>query len=305
MLSAECEALLRSAGGRTGRRQHTVAENREDLERAARAVASAVSGVQRREQNLNGVPVRVYVPDQQSNDGVCVYAHGGGWALGSVDTHDEVCAILSEASGCTVVSVDYRRPPENPFPAALDDLVAVTIAVASGGLTDASSTRIALAGDSAGGNLSAAAALLLRDRLSLEFLMLLLPVLDNRPERYPSYQLFAEGFGLTADDMTWYLEQYAGPAWRDTCDERLSPMRAQSLTGLPSTFVMTAENDVLRDEGEAFVDLLLVAGVKAELVRVPGAFHPFHMFPGRLTCAREALRQCGEALHLAFDESPG
>lgn len=304
MLAAECEAFLRGAGDRPERRQRSIAENREDLERAVRALAGEVPDVYRSDETLDGVPVRVYIPDGPSRNGVCVFAHGGGWALGSIDTHDEVCAMLSAVSGCRLVSVEYRRPPEHPYPAALDDVATVAIAVSAGRLGGASPTRIGLAGDSAGGNLAAAASLRLKGTVPLAFLMLLLPVLDNRPERYLSYRLFAEGYGLTADDMVWYFEQYAGPAWRRLDDEELVPMRAASLEGLPRTMVVTAENDVLRDEAEAFVRHLTQADVPAELVRVPGAFHPFHMFPSRLACARTTLQRCGIALGVALNEAP-
>jgi acetyl esterase len=287
VLSPDSEQLLAAAPPRPSRRAFSVAENRASLEAQAERFGDRDPSVTVTDTVLGDVPVRVYVPDDEYPRGVCVYAHGGGWALGSLETHDAMCSRVAAQSGCAVVSVDFRQPPEHPFPAALEDVVAVVRAIEDQPLAGVECGRISVAGDSAGGNLAAATALALHDDPRLAHVLLLLPTVDNRPHHYPSYQAYAEGHGMTADDMVWYFEQYAGADWGERDDERLAPMRSGHLHDLPATTIITAECDTLRDEGEAFGRRLVEAGVPVTMRRFVGTFHPFFLFHDHLAAARD------------------
>ena len=301
MLSDECAALLSAGPQRPERRTLTVEQNRAALEGLAPRFGSGHPDVGAEDSVLGGVPIRVYRPmAAQVDGGVCLYAHGGGWVLGSLDTHHAFCSHLAATSGSTVVSIGYRQPPEFPFPAAVDDVVSVARALAAEGLGGADATRMAIAGDSAGGNLAAAAALALRGEVALRLAVLLLPVLDNRLEQYDSYREFAAGPSLTRDDMTWYFEHYAGPSWRDQEHPLLVPMQARDLAGFPETLVVTAECDVLRDEGEAFAGRLRSGDVPVRLIRVPGTFHPYLLFLAELQVARDTVELVGHAVREAL-----
>lgn len=299
-LSSECRKLLAAAPPRAPRRTLSIAENRRSLEDMLALFGEPDPTVRSSEVWLSGVRAIRYTPPNSSDRGVCIYAHGGGWVLGSTATHDAHCSRLAGISGCTVVSVDYRQPPEHPFPAALDDVLTVIAAVNRGDLLDVNRSRIAVAGDSAGGNLAAAAAWRLRDptgnQTPIRFVVLVLPVVDNRPELYPSYRDFADGFSLTADDMTWYFERYAGPDWQTRTEPDLAPLRSPDLAGFPATLVLTAECDVLRDEGETFARRLVEAGTVVTQARVLGTFHPYFLFADVLGSARDSLELVGTAL---------
>jgi acetyl esterase len=220
------------------------------------------------------VPVRIYRPrgSRQPTPPV-LFFHGGGWVVGGLDSHDAQARRLTNLSGCTLISVDYRLAPEHPFPAAYEDAMAVARWIAR------SATHIGvapgpfgLAGDSSGGNLAAAVALTGRDEgLPIGVQVLIYPVLDNRPELYPSYRKFADGYFLTRKAMEWYLAQYIPREYRH--DWRAAPMQATDLSGLPPTMILTVENDVLRDEAEDFARRLRSYGVRASLIRYGGMFH--------------------------------
>jgi acetyl esterase len=221
------------------------------------------------------IPVRVYRPSAAAELPIVVWFHGGGWVLGSLDTHDNLCRQLSEAVDAIVVSVEYRLAPEAKFPAALEDCVASWTWVATharelGG----DPARVALGGDSAGGNLAAAACLVARDEQlpTPEFQLLVYPVTDFE-FTCPSMVDNAIGYGLETEHMRWFFEHYARtPA--DCEDWRVSPLRAD-LHGLPPAFVVTAEYDPLRDQGEAYAEKLEAAGVETARLRADGLFHGF------------------------------
>lgn len=300
MLSPECGDLLGSTPARPPRRSLTVEQNRAGLEAQAARFGDMAADVEVTDTVVGGVTVRIYSPRGVEDPlGVCVYAHGGGWVLGSLDTHHTLCSRISAQGRCVVVSVDYRQPPEFPYPAALDDVVAVLRAISAGELACVDPARLAVAGDSAGGQLAAAAALTLLGEIALKCAILVLPVLDNRPGLYPSYTVFAEGFSLSAEDMFWYFEHFAGPQWADRDDEFLAPMRRPDLRGFPPTVVLTAECDPLRDEGEAFARRLVEAGTPVWSVRFLGAFHPFVLFP-ELAAARRSVECIANALRTAI-----
>ncbi|WP_340538521.1 alpha/beta hydrolase [Nocardioides sp. GXZ039] len=296
MLSQEAEELLGAMPPRPPRASVDLDTNRRGLRAQIPAFAPPDEPLLVGEGLIAGVPVRSYRPP--ALEGVTapcvVYAHGGGWALGDLDTHDSWCRRLSLGADCVVISVDYRQPPEHPYPAALDDVTAVVRAVLSNPDShDVDPDLVCVAGDSAGGNLAAATAQRLAGSSPpLVHQLLILPVLDNRPERWPSYQEHAEALGLTRDDMVWYFEQYAGPRWSEVADPGLAPMRAESLAGLPTATVLTAECDPLRDEGEGYAARLVEAGVPTAMRRFVGTFHPFTLYVPRLEAAVEALDLC-------------
>jgi acetyl esterase len=234
---------------------------------------------------LAGVPVRAYRPDGAR--GTVAYFHGGGWVLGNLESVDAVCRALANAAGATVVSVDYRLAPEHRYPAALEDALAVTRALRD--------RPLAVAGDSAGGNLAAIVARHLKDDLAAQ--MLVYPVTDAGVNT-PSFAEFADGFGLTAAGMRRFWEIYLDGA--DGLQGDASPLRAGDLHGLPPAYVLTAGCDVLRDEGEAYARALRDAGVAVTLRRREGAVHGFWRWQ-TTEAAREAVRTAGEALRAALD----
>jgi len=225
------------------------------------------------------IPIRVYRPDGVERPGVCVYYHGGGFVIGSIATHDRDCRMLADQARCIVVSVEYRLAPEDPFPAAPDDCYAALEWVAAhaeelGG----DPSRLAVAGDSAGGNLTAVTALRARDRSGpeLAFQLLVYPVVDMTPSmeepKYASMLENAEGYFLTLADMQFFADCYV-PDDAMRTDPSASPILADSLEGLPPALVLTCEFDPLRDQGEAYAKALADAGVPVTLNRYDGAIH--------------------------------
>ena len=232
------------------------------------------------------IPLRVYKP-LEPKGGAVAYFHGGGWVVGSLDSFDTACRALANASGATVASVDYRLAPEHPFPAALEDCVAATRGLAS----KHEGEPIAVAGDSAGGNLALGVARRLRDRLA--GMALIYPVCDAGLNT-PSYRDFKERYGLTAAGMQRYWNLYLDGA--DGFQPDLSPLRADDLAGLPPAYVLTAEFDILRDEGEAMVARLREAGVDVTHRRFEGTIHGFWRWMAATPTTREAIDEAGAAL---------
>jgi acetyl esterase len=269
-----------------------------DPEPVARVEDREVPGV------VGPIPIRVYTPPGTGPFPMLIYFHGGGWVLGSLETHDPVCRSLTNAAGCVTVSVDYRLAPEHKFPAAPDDCYAATRWLAANAADfSADSERIAVGGDSAGGNLAAVVALMSRDRggPALVHQMLIYPVTDYLPAT-PSSQEDAQGYFLTSDDMVWFWNHYV----RDQADGNnpyASPLRAMSLSGLPPAQVITAEFDPLRDEGELYAARLQQAGVAVNASRYDGMIHGFFSMAGTLTQGRNALDHAAAELRRAFEES--
>jgi acetyl esterase len=232
------------------------------------------------------IPLRVYTP-LEPKGGAVAYFHGGGWVVGSLDSFDTACRALANASGATVVSVGYRLAPEHPFPAALEDCVAATRGTAK----KHEGEPIAVAGDSAGGNLAVAVARRLRDQLA--GMALIYPVCDAGLNT-PSMRDFKERYGLTAAGLQRYWSLYLDGA--DGLQPDLSPLRAGDLAGLPPTYVLTAEYDVLRDEGEAFAGKLREAGVEVTHRRFEGTIHGFWRWMAATPATREAIDEAGAAL---------
>ncbi|MET7517728.1 alpha/beta hydrolase [Streptomyces sp. NPDC005480] len=248
------------------------------------------------------VPVRMYWPAEEATDlPVVIFCHGGGWVLCDLDTHDRTCRAMSNATGAIVVSVDYRKAPEHRFPAAVDDTYAVFSWVTghAAGL-GGDPARIAVAGDSAGGNLAAALTLMARDRSGPmpRFQLLVYPVLDHAQDT-ASYRENALGYFTTADHLRWYWQQYLGEEG-DGTHPYASPLRAVDLAGLPPAHIVTAEYDPLRDEGEAYGRRLRQAGVEAEVQRYDGVVHGFFGMSGQLTAAGAASTAAYAALRAAL-----
>jgi len=245
------------------------------------------------------VPARLYRPEIRAGLPVLAYFHGGGFVTGSLESHDPLCRSLARASGAAVLSVDYRRAPEHPHPAASDDCFDAVRAVADGLVPHADGTRIAVAGDSAGGNLAAVTALRCRDEAgpALRRQILLYPVLDRRFDT-ASYLENGEGYLLSRSMMQWFWRQYLANE-RDAGDARACPLRAASLSGLAPATVVTAEYDPLRDEGEAYAARLRAAGVPTELERQEGMIHGFVSFEG-IDRGREVVAAVGATLRQAL-----
>jgi acetyl esterase len=245
------------------------------------------------------IPVRLYRP---AGDGLplLVYFHGGGWVLGGLGTHDAVCRSLANAAGCAVLSVDYRLAPEHRYPAAVDDCYAATVwAVANARTLGADPARVAIGGDSAGGNLTAVTALRARDQGTpqLKFQLLIYPVTDHGYET-ASYRDNAEGYLLTRGDMVWFWNHYLGG--QDGSEPYASPLRAKDLRGLPPALVITAGFDPLRDEGEAYAKRMKEAGVPVTLSRYDGMIHGFFGMGAQLDKANAAVDEAAAALRAAL-----
>ena len=250
------------------------------------------------------LPVRLYRPASAPADAALpalVYAHGGGWVFGNLDSHDVLCAQLALEAGIAVFHVDYRLAPEARFPGAFDDVVAALKWVAAHGASvGIDPTRLAIGGDSAGGNLAAAASIWARDNGGPKLLMQLLayPVTDA-VARTESYRHFEDGYGLNAVTMEWFFDHYT-PDKASRGDWRVSPLRAASLAGLPPALVVTAGYDPLRDEGRAYAWRLQQEGTQADLVEFGGMLHGFLSSPMLLHGARRGTTICAAALREAL-----
>jgi acetyl esterase len=248
------------------------------------------------------VQVRIYRPtDDPSPQPVLVWFHGGGWVLGSIQAGDHTCRALANQAGVVVVSVEYRLAPEHPYPAGRDDCYAALVWVAAyAAELGIDRDRIAVGGDSAGGNLAAAVALMVRDRggPALRFQLLVYPVTDALMS-HRSVQENAEGYMLTADAMKWFVELYLDPGV-DPRDPYVSPIYAADVSGLPPALVITAEFDPLRDEGEAYGKRLQAAGIAAKVSRYDGMIHGFFGMTAMIDAAQPAVDEAAHALREAL-----
>jgi acetyl esterase len=265
-----------------------------DPEPVARALDHAVPGP------AGNVRVRVYTPRGSGPFALLVFFHGGGWVRCDVPTYDPFCRALANAAGCVVASVDYRLAPEHPFPAALEDgEAALRWAAAQAATLHCDPARVAVGGDSAGGNLAAVIARRARDQGGPPLIhqLLIYPVTDYLPD-LPSYRE-NDGYLLTRAGMAWFWRLYLGEAGDPTHPDAV-PMRAADLRGLPPALVVTAEFDPLRDEGEAYAMRLREAGVRVDLLRYPGMIHGFLSLAGILEQARRAMADIGRHLRAAY-----
>jgi acetyl esterase len=250
--------------------------------------------------------VRLYRPASAPADAMLpclVYAHGGGWVFGNLDSHDVLCAQFALEAGIMVFAVDYRLAPEARFPGAFDDVVAgLEWLAANGASVGVDSSKLAIGGDSAGGNLAAAVAIWARDNggPKLRLQLLAYPVTDA-VGRTESYRRYEDGYGLNAATMEWFFDHYA-PDKGSRGDWRVSPLRAGSLAGLPPALVITAGYDPLRDEGRAYAFRLHQEGTQADLVEFGGMLHGFLSSPMLLHGARRGTSLAAAALREALVE---
>lgn len=247
------------------------------------------------------IPVRIYTPEGEGPFPALVYYHGGGWVIGNLDTVDVPCRMLANRAGCVVVSVDYRLAPEHKFPTAAEDSYAAAKWLSENAASiQVDPERIAVGGDSAGGNLAAVVALMAREQggPSFAYQMLIYPV-TNHAYDTDSYRDNAEGYFLTKNTMVWFWNHYLRNE-EDGQNPYASPLLAEDLSGLPPALVITAGFDPLRDEGEAYAERLKAAGVPVEATRYEGMIHGFFWMPGVLTEAHNAINQAANALKQAF-----
>ncbi|TFV54406.1 alpha/beta hydrolase [Geodermatophilus sp. DF01-2] len=243
---------------------------------------------------------RVYRPEGEGPFPTVAFFHGGGWVIGDLETHDNTVRSICRGSRVVVVAVDYRLAPEHPFPAAAEDAVAAARWIAAHLGEFGGDDRLAVAGDSAGGNLAAVVAqTLTAEGTPLVGQLLVYPAVDALGD-YPSRKENARGYFLEQPTMDWFYGHYAG-AWDDAKDPRLSPLHAADLSGLPPAVVVTAEYDPLRDEGEAYGEALRAAGVPVDVRRCDGLIHGFFAMgavsPAAQAAVDESCARFGELLH--------
>ena len=270
-------------------------------ERCAKVAPQAPEAHTRLLLTPGGVPIRAYRPAGAGKSDVLpalVYFHGGGWTIGDLDTHDVLCREFASGARCEVFSVDYRLAPESPFPAAVEDCIAATEFVAKSSKSD----RVAVGGDSAGGNLAAVVALHARDvrRPALCFQVLIYPATDQNMGS-ESLRRNGEGYLLTRPLMEHFRANYL-PRPADYADWRASPALARSHAGLPPALVITAGFDPLLDEGRQYAELLARAGVEVAYREYPDMVHGFIVMGGVIDTANAAVADCCAALRRAFEK---
>ncbi len=276
----------------------TPAQARAQNEAGVAAVAGPPTPVALvRDDTIAGVPVRRYDPDPDTTLPTLVYLHGGGWVLGSLDSHDSTCRALAARTPCRVVAVDYRLAPEHPFPAGLEDAWAVLRAVVA-----QAPHPVAIGGDSAGGNLAAVLAVRARDAgIPLALQVLIYPVTDADLTTR-SYREYASGHGMSKADMEWFWQHYMGDG--DRFHPEASPLRQESLAGVAPALVELSEYDVLHDEGLAYAQRLREAGVPVEVVEQQGMLHGFVRQAAIFDRTRVAWDEIAGALRQAWAEAP-
>ena len=292
---------------------HTVSaeEAREIFEATAPALNVRPEGIFRSEDRwIDGVegkiPIRIYTPHGPAPGEslpILVFYHGGGFVIGSLDSYDNLCRAIANRTDCIVVSVDYRLAPEHKFPAAVDDaLEAYQWVIDHAGELDGDAGRMAIGGDSAGGNITAVTAIGIRDEGYMAPLLqiLIYPVAGGAPET-PSHYEFAEGLLLTRASILWFYDQYLDRP-EDATDPRFAPLLADDLSDLPPALVIVAGHDPLRDEGIAYAERLGQAGVEAELVNYEGMVHGFLSLADAVDQGKLAIDRVATALRTAFKD---
>ena len=275
---------------------------RRELEAASAVFAPRLRAMARVEdRRIEGIPVRIYVPLQHRTPApALVFYHGGGFCLGSLDSHDAPCRALAEDGRCVVIAVDYRLAPEHKFPAAADDALTAFRWVANNAAhLSIDPAKIAVGGDSAGGNLAAVVARDAKhDDIKPAFQLLIYPATDMTMS-LPSHRQMGRGFFLEHDTIVWFRDHYLRSE-NDRRDVRASPYFADDLAGLPPAFVATAGFDPLRDEGRAYADKLRDAGVRVRYRCYPSLFHGFFSASGGIEAARSTLVEAAAALREAL-----
>jgi acetyl esterase len=305
-LDPKIKALLDQMAGLPGIEELSVAAARKQVESRipANLPTLAVASVLNRSIPGAGADlrVRIYTPNGNGPFPLMVFFHGSGFVLCSLDTHDGTCRNLCSASGCIVVSADYRLAPEHKFPAGSEDCYAATKWAAEHARElNADPGRVVIAGDSAGGNMFAVTAMMIRDKggPALRGQLMIYPVTDYFNSNHPSYSENAEGYGLTAAGMRWFWTHYLNRE-SESDSPFVSPLRASNLRGLPPALIITAEYDVLRDEGERYGERLAEAGVLTKVSRYDGMNHGFFQMYGIVDKAKQALEECATWLKERF-----
>ena len=277
------------------RQMFTAMPGRGSAEPVARVEDRSIPGPTRE------IPIRIYTPGGNGPFPVLVFFHGGGFVTGGLETHDATCRKLTNAAGCIVIAVDYCLAPEQKFPAAPEECYAVTRWVAEAAATlGIDPGRLAVGGDSAGGNLAAVVALMARDRggPDLAYQLLVYPI-TNHDFESRSYHENANGYLLSRNLMIWFWKHYLKHESEGE-SPLASPLRAEDLGGLPPALLITAEFDPLRDEGEAYAERLRRAGVAIRSTRYDGMFHGFFSMGEQIDKAKQALAEVSAALRAAF-----
>ncbi|MBM4254876.1 MAG: alpha/beta hydrolase [Deltaproteobacteria bacterium] len=294
-----------AASGAPGFEQMTVPQAREAIRGlfAPKEPPLELKKVEDHVVNAGGVklPVRIYTPDEKGPLPILVFFHGGGWVIGDLESHDAPCRALAKGAGCIVVAVDYRLAPEHKFPAAADDCYAATKwAVMNAAAFGGDPTRIAVGGDSAGGNLAAAVAQMATDRgaPTVKFQLLIYPV-TNYSYDTASYKNNGEGYLLTKGSMQWFWNHYLSNP-NDGENPYASPFRGQRLSNLPPAWVMTAEFDPLCDEGAAYAKRMKDAGVSVEYTEYKGMIHGFFSLGHIFDQGKKAVADACAKLKAAF-----
>ena len=302
----QIQVLLEKGAGVPATHTLSVAQARMQYEARVAIMAPPASVASVTERSIDGpggaLRLRIYLPHGSAPFPVLVFYHGSGFVLCSLDTHDGMCRNLCAGAGCIVVSVDYRLAPEHRFPAGLEDCLVATRWVAHhAAALAADPRRIAIGGDSAGGNLAAAVALRIRDEGGPPLCgqLLIYPVTDYHTSGTASYAENAEGYGLTRDTMRWFWDHYLADE-RDATSPHAAPLRAADLSNLPPALVVTAEYDPLRDEGEAYAARLRAAGVPTAMSRWDGMNHGFFFWVGVVDKAGAAMREACDWLRRVF-----
>ena len=256
--------------------------------------------------SAEAIPMRVYTPvELRAGPSPCiVYFHGGTGVFCGIATHDGLCRLLANSSGCRVISIDYRLAPEHPFPAGIEDAMSATAWIVENAATlDIDPARLVVAGDSAGGTIAAVLCQIYAQtgapQIALQ--LLLCPVTDLADET-ESRRTFAQGYFIERSTLAWAKEAYCGGA--DYFDPRISPLRAPSLAGLPPAHIHTAEFDPMRDEGEAYARRLADAGVPVRYERHDGMIHHFYCMAGAIPQARNIVASIGASVREALSAAP-
>jgi acetyl esterase len=247
------------------------------------------------------IRARLYRPEHATS-GLFVYFHGGGWVIGGVEASDGTCRYLADTAGVAILSVDYRLAPEHPFPAAVDDCwTATEWAAGNSGELGVDALRIAVGGDSAGGNLAAVVSIMARDAgwPDLRMQALIYPAVDAH-DHFPSIDENGTGYFLTSNDMRWFYGHYGVGAAVDAADWRVSPLLAPNHRGLPPAVVVTAGYDPLRDEGRAYANVLRDAGVHVTHLHYDDMIHGFFSMRGQIDAATDLHKELGQHLRNAL-----
>ena len=256
------------------------------------------------EINSEKIPIRIYTPKDGEKFPIIIYSHGGTWIAGNLDTHDKVCRKLSENAKSIVISVDYRLAPENPFPAGLNDVYNILKWTYENAKSiNGDENHIAMVGDSAGGNLSAAVSLMARDQNGphITCQVLIYPSTNISELNTQSWSYFANDFNISKEDMEKYISLYI-PRKEDRKNPYASPLLAKDFSKLPNTLVIIAEIDPLRDEGEAYGNKLKETGIKTDIIRFNGVTHGFITMDKITDKADKALNQISSYLQNEFQK---